>query len=51
VVEKKELHLLVHLEIIRWSIGIGSAIAAPFLMGGDEEEIDEGTPFTMAYSQ
>ena len=22
------------------------AIAAPFLMGGDEEEVDEGTPFT-----
>ena len=26
----------------------GAAIAAPFLMGGDEEEVDEGTPFTMA---
>jgi len=26
----------------------GTAIAAPFLMGGDEEEVDEGTPFTMA---
>ena len=24
------------------------ALAAPFLMGGDEEEVDEGTPFTMA---
>ena len=29
-------------------IGIGTALAAPFLMGGDEEEVDEGTPFTMA---
>ena len=29
--------------------GLGAtAIAAPFLMGGDEEEIDEGTPFNMA---
>ena len=27
-------------------LGIGSAIAAPFLMGGDEEEIDEGVPFS-----
>ena len=27
--------------------GLGAtAIAAPFFMGGDEEEIDEGTPFT-----
>jgi hypothetical protein len=27
--------------------GLGAtAIAAPFLMGGDEEEVDEGTPFT-----
>ena len=26
-------------------LGIGSAIAAPFLMGGDEEEIDEGIDF------
>jgi len=25
-------------------LGIGSALAAPFLMGGDEEEIDEGIP-------
>ena len=25
-----------------------TALAAPFLMGGEEEEIDEGTPFTMA---
>ena len=25
-------------------LGIGSAIAAPFLMGGEEEEIDEGIP-------
>ena len=29
-------------------LGIGSAIAAPFLMGGDEEEVDEGTPFNLA---
>jgi len=29
-------------------LGTGAAIAAPFLMGGDEEEVDEGTPFTMA---
>ena len=29
--------------------GLGvSALAAPFLMGGDEEEIDEGTPFNLA---
>ena len=29
--------------------GLGAtAIAAPFFMGGDEEEVDEGTPFTMA---
>jgi len=29
--------------------GLGAtAIAAPFLMGGDEEEIDEGTPFNLA---
>ena len=29
--------------------GLGAtAIAAPFLMGGEEEEVDEGTPFTMA---
>jgi len=28
-------------------LGAG-AIAAPFLMGGDEEEVDEGTPVTMA---
>jgi hypothetical protein len=29
--------------------GLGAtALAAPFLMGGDEEEIDEGTPFDMA---
>mgnify|MGYP003115729324 CR=1 FL=1 len=27
-------------------LGIGSALAAPFLMGGDEEEIDEGVPFS-----
>ena len=27
-------------------LGIGGALAAPFLMGG-EEEVDEGTPFTM----
>jgi hypothetical protein len=28
--------------------GLGAtAIAAPFFMGGDEEEVDEGTPFTM----
>lgn len=27
-------------------LGIGSAIAAPFLMGGDEEEIDEGVDVT-----
>jgi len=27
-------------------IGIGSALAAPFLMGGDEEEIDEGVDVT-----
>ena len=27
--------------------GLGAtAIAAPFFMGGDEEEVDEGTPFT-----
>ena len=27
--------------------GLGAAaLAAPFLMGGDEEEVDEGTPFT-----
>ena len=25
-----------------------TALAAPFLMGGEEEEVDEGTPFTMA---
>ena len=25
-------------------LGIGSAVAAPFLLGGDEEEIDEGVP-------
>ena len=29
-------------------LGAGAAIAAPFFMGGDEEEVDEGTPFTMA---
>ena len=29
-------------------LGTGAAIAAPFLMGGEEEEVDEGTPFTMA---
>ena len=29
--------------------GLGAAsIAAPFFMGGDEEEVDEGTPFGMA---
>jgi len=29
--------------------GLGAAsIAAPFFMGGEEEEVDEGTPFTMA---
>jgi len=29
--------------------GLGAtAIAAPFLMGGEEEEVDEGTPFNMA---
>ena len=28
-------------------LGAG-AVAAPFLMGGDEEEIDEGTPFNLA---
>ena len=29
--------------------GLGAtALAAPFLMGGDEEEIDEGTPFNLA---
>ena len=29
--------------------GLGAtAIAAPFFMGGDDEEVDEGTPFTMA---
>ena len=29
--------------------GLGAtAIAVPFLMGGEEEEVDEGTPFTMA---
>ena len=29
--------------------GLGAAaVAAPFLMGGDEEEVDEGTPVTMA---
>jgi len=28
-------------------LGAG-ALAAPFLMGGEEEEVDEGTPFTMA---
>jgi hypothetical protein len=29
--------------------GLGAAaVAAPFLMGGEEEEIDEGTPFNMA---
>ena len=28
--------------------GLGAtALAAPFFLGGDEEEIDEGTPFTM----
>ena len=27
-------------------IGIGSALAAPFLMGGGEEEVDEGVPVT-----
>ena len=26
----------------------GAAVAAPFFMGGDEEEIDEGTPFNLA---
>ena len=29
-------------------LGIGGALAAPFLMGGEEEEVDEGTPFTIA---
>ena len=29
--------------------GLGAAsIAAPFLMGGDDEEVDEGTPFNLA---
>ena len=29
--------------------GLGAtAIAAPFFMGGDDEEVDEGTPFNMA---
>ena len=29
--------------------GLGAtALAAPFLMGGDEEEVDEGTPFNLA---
>ena len=27
-------------------LGATAAIAAPFFMGGDEEEVDEGTPFT-----
>ena len=27
-------------------LGIGSAVAAPFLMGGDEEVVDEGVDFT-----
>ena len=30
-------------------LGLGAtALAAPFFMGGEEEEVDEGTPFTMA---
>jgi hypothetical protein len=33
------------LRILGGLAGAG-AIAAPFLMGGDEEEVDEGTPFT-----
>src|SRR6056300_391634 len=35
------------LRLLGGALGAG-AVAAPFLMGGDEEEIDEGTPFNMA---
>ena len=33
------------LRVLGGALGAG-AIAAPFFLGGDEEEIDEGTPFT-----
>ena len=35
------------LRLLGGALGAG-AVAAPFLMGGEEEEIDEGTPFNMA---
>jgi hypothetical protein len=35
------------LRLLGGALGAG-AVAAPFLMGGEEEEVDEGTPFNLA---